>query len=148
MLTASQTADYFLTLVDEEAGDSLSNLKLQKLIYYAQGFHLALVDSPLFDETIEAWEHGPVVPNLYHTYKQFGSGPIPRPSNGIDVEMYPAETRELLDEIFQVYGQYSAWKLRNFTHSEPPWLDAYKNPVSHEISRDALKRYFQTRVHG
>ncbi len=48
MLTAFQIADYFLTLVDDEAGDGLSNLKLQKLVYYAQGFHLALTGKPLF----------------------------------------------------------------------------------------------------
>src|SRR5450631_518283 len=60
MLTARAVADYFLSLVDEEAGDSLSNLKLQKLVYYAQGFSLALTGKRLFDEAIEAWEHGPV----------------------------------------------------------------------------------------
>jgi uncharacterized phage-associated protein len=69
-MKAQDVAEYFLTLVDDEAGDSLSNLKLQKLVYYAQGFHLALTEKPLFDEAIEAWEHGPVVPGLYHKLKR------------------------------------------------------------------------------
>lgn len=148
MLTARQAADYFLALVDDETGDSLSNLKLQKMVYYAQGFHLALTGVPLFDDPIEAWEHGPVVPSLYQRFKQYGSGPIPQPENGIDVDSYPEEVRDLLDEVFQVYGQYSAWKLRNMTHAEPPWIDAHNISPSTVISHESMKSYFQNLVNG
>ena len=146
MLSALKVADYFLGLVDEEAGDSLSNLKLQKLVYYAQGFHLALTGDPLFDDPIEAWEHGPVVPSLYRAFKCYGSGPIPPPDNGIDLDCYPEEVRDLLDEVFQVYGQYSAWKLRNMTHVEPPWVDAHNVSPSTVIPKEAMKNYFRTLV--
>ena len=78
MHTAFSVAKYFLFLSDEEAGDTISNLKLQKLLYYAQGFHLALNDSPLFAESIEAWTHGPVVPVVYQLYKHAGASAIPR----------------------------------------------------------------------
>ena len=77
MMPAHDVAKYFVSLVDEEAGDSISNLKLQKLLYYAQGAHLALRDEPLFGEPIEAWTHGPVVPSVYRQYKQHGGEPIP-----------------------------------------------------------------------
>lgn len=143
-MKAQKIADYFLTLVDDEAGDSLSNLKLQKLMYYAQGFHLALLGEPLFDEPIEAWEHGPVVPSLYHKFKQYGAGPIPPSGNGIDAAAYSGELRELLDEVFQVYGQYSASKLRNMTHAEPPWVEAHNISASTVISHDSMKSYFAT----
>ena len=66
MLTCYDIAKYFLAQADEEIGDLISNLKLQKLVYYAQGFYLALHDEALFPEDIEAWTHGPVVPVLYH----------------------------------------------------------------------------------
>ena len=69
MLSCDDAAKYFLAQVSEDAGDLISNLKLQKLLYYAQGFHLALYDQPLFPEAIEAWTHGPVVPDLYRHYK-------------------------------------------------------------------------------
>jgi uncharacterized phage-associated protein len=59
MMPACSVAKYFVSLVDEEAGDSISNLKLQKLLYYAQGAHLALHNTPLFPEAIEAWTRGP-----------------------------------------------------------------------------------------
>ncbi|HWD00162.1 MAG TPA: type II toxin-antitoxin system antitoxin SocA domain-containing protein [Candidatus Sulfopaludibacter sp.] len=147
-MNVQNVADYFLTLVDDEAGDSLSNLKLQKLVYYAQGFHLALADKPLFNEPIEAWEHGPVVPSLYRKFKQHGSAPIPRPENGIDIDSYPADVRDLLDEVYQVYGQYSAWKLRNMTHAEPPWIEAHNISPSTVISHDSMRTYFRTLVNG
>ncbi len=70
MICVFDVAEYFLSLADEEAGDFLSNLKLQKLVYYAQGFHLALFNRPLFMAAIHAWQHGPVVPELYHAYKK------------------------------------------------------------------------------
>jgi uncharacterized phage-associated protein len=61
MITCNEVADYFITIVGESCGEDLTHLKLQKLVYYAQGFHLGLFDKPLFEEPIEAWAHGPVV---------------------------------------------------------------------------------------
>jgi uncharacterized phage-associated protein len=110
MISGHDIAKYFLAQTDEDAGDLISNLKLQKLLYYAQGFNLALYDEPLFPESIEAWTHGPVVPEVYHEYKDFGSNAIPIPSN-VDFSKYDQQTRELLDEVYSVYGQFSAWKL-------------------------------------
>lgn len=144
MLSAKDVAEYFLTSVDDESGDSLSNLKLQKLVYYAQGYHLAMHEKPLFEEQIEAWQHGPVVPELYHAYKQYGSGPIPTPDN-FDSSKFDRSTRELLDEVYQVYGQFSAWKLRDMTHAESPWLSAYKQyPLT--ISHSSMQEFFKTQL--
>ncbi|KAM3114203.1 Panacea domain-containing protein [Phormidesmis sp. 146-33] len=143
MLSCHDVANYFLSLTDEDAGDLISNLKLQKLVHYAQGFHLALYDKPLFDEAIEAWTHGPVVPELYHAYKDFGANAIPRP-NDVDFSIYDQQTRELLDEVYQVYGQFSAWKLRNMTHDEPPWRNAFNNGGI--ITQNSLKEFFKTQL--
>ena len=117
-------AKYFLAQADDESGDLISNLKLQKLVYYAQGLHLALYDKPLFPEAVEAWTHGPVVPELYHAYKHHEAGSIPRPGD-LDFSTFDAPTRELLDEVYSVYGQFSAWKLREMTHEEAPWKETY-----------------------
>lgn len=141
-LTALNVANYLLALQDEDCGDTISNLKLQKLLYYAQGFHLALTGVPLFNEPIEAWTHGPVVPVVYREFSRFGSGALPRPLD-LDFSIYSAETRELLDEVHQVFGQFEAWKLRNMTHEEPPWRDATPGAV---ISHQALLQYFSTQI--
>ena len=144
MLTCSDIAKYFLANVNEDYGDNISNLKLQKLVYYAQGFHLALYDKLLFSEPIEAWTHGPVVPALYRKYKDFGAGAIPIPQD-MDFSIYDERTKELLDDIFNVFGQFSAWKLRNMTHTEPPWKDA-SNCSDNLISHESMKEYFKTRL--
>jgi Uncharacterized phage-associated protein len=73
---ASDIAKIILKLSNPDVGDIISNLKLQKLLYYVQGFALAMYDKPLFDEDIEAWMYGPVVPCVYQEYKEFGSGAI------------------------------------------------------------------------
>jgi uncharacterized phage-associated protein len=141
MHTAHDIAKYFVSLVDEDAGDSLSNLKLQKLLYYAQGAHLAFYGKPLFAEKIKKWEHGPVVPQVYHEYKQFGANSIPVES--VDLSKYSSQIREILDEVNSVYGQFTASKLRTMTHNEPPWRDANMNG---EISHDSMKQFFKTLV--
>ena len=142
MLTCYDVADYFLAQMNDDAGDLISNLKLQKLVYYAQGFHLALFGEPLFNEQIEAWTHGPVVPCLYHKYKEHGQGAIPVPSS-LDFDKFGAETREFLDEVYSVFGQFSAWKLRNMTHEEPPWRDAGQGGT---ISLESMQNYFKTQI--
>jgi|SRR5579884_3336795 len=144
-LTAKDIAEYFLLMVDEEAGDSLSNLKLQKLVYYAQGYHLALHNAPLFQEQIEAWEHGPVIPSLYKEYRGYGSNPIPKPEE-FDLEKYDGQVRELLNEVFEVYGQFSAAKLRNMTHAEKPWVEANRISRFATIDQEVMRSYFKAQL--
>lgn len=135
-------ADYFLSLVDEEEGDLISDLKLQKLMYYAQGFHLAIYDKPLFSEPIEAWGHGPVIQALYKKYAAYGANPIPCPDS-VDFSKFDDETKEFLNEVYNTFGQYSAWKLREMTHEEPPWSTAFKEGENTVISLDSLREYFE-----
>lgn len=143
MISCHDVANYFLTLNDEEVGELISNLKLQKLVYYAQGFYLAVMGENLFEDTIEAWAHGPVIPALYHEYKEYGSGVIPIPPD-FDPGIIDSETRSLLDEVYSVFGQFSGWKLRNMTHEEPPWIEAYAgNKI---IKKSSMKKYFLTMV--
>ncbi|MBF8793476.1 SocA family protein [Pseudomonas monteilii] len=140
MARSLDVAEYFLLLEGE--GGEISNLKLQKLVYYAQGFSLALLDEPLFDEPIEAWMHGPVVPSLYRRFRDFGSNPIP-PSNTFNPSVLTKAQRGLIEEVFDVYGQYSAWKLRQLTHEEDPWKENYEEgEYSREIPQREMKQYF------
>jgi uncharacterized phage-associated protein len=100
---------------------------------------MAANGTPLFPESIKAWSHGPVVPQVYHEYTQFGSGPIPvEPFND---DTMPWELREFLIEIYSVYGQFTASKLRDLSHSEPPWINT---PQSEAISHESMKQFFKT----
>jgi len=142
MYNALDIAKYLITLASPEEEDLITNLKLQKLLYYAQGFHLALFGKPLFRERIEAWQYGPVVPEIYRFYKQYGSNSLPQPDD-FNVDQYDRETQELLDEVYEVYGQYTAPTLMRFTHQEIPWKET---PLNEEISHDLMKAYFETQL--
>ncbi len=143
-LTCFDVANYFLTLANEDVGDSISNLKLQKLVYYAQGFSLALRGEALFDETIEAWAHGPAIRELYHQYKDNGANAIEKPHD-VDFAKYDEGVKSLLNQVYEEYGQFSAWKLREMSHEEEPW--AKGNATTDKIiTNKDLKNYFLTQI--
>lgn len=142
MANCHEVAAYILAKQDDDSGDLISNLKLQKLAYYAQGFCLAMHGRPLFSEAIEAWKHGPVVRDLYREYSKYEGNQLPRP-DGVDLSVFTPEEICLMDEVYDVYGQFSAWKLRNMTHEEAPW----KNTVQgQDISHNSMTEYFKTQL--
>jgi uncharacterized phage-associated protein len=143
MANLNDVAQCFLYLDSSNDGDGISNLKLQKLMYYAQGFHSAIFDNPLFSEEISAWAHGPVVEGLYHQYKHHGSNHIPV-TQDFNKESLTKNEFELIEEVFDVFGQYSAWKLRNMTHEETPWLE--NEAEAAVIPKQGITEYFKTRI--
>lgn len=153
-MEALQVARYFITLNNleckEEAAD-LSKLKIQKLLYYAQGYYLALFNKPLFEENIEAWDHGPVVREVYDQFKQHEGIYVPTNAyrmNEAEQECIETDKRELIEEVFCLMGQYSAWKLRDKTHNEEPWLNSYETGKNNIISIAAIQSYFKHYVNG
>ena len=144
-ITAKDVAEYFLDRATGEADDLISNLKLQKLVYYAQGVHLVYQGEPMFSDSIQAWTPGPVVPALYHEYKGYGDGPIPA-NPDFDPEVFTEKQLETLDAVYEAFGQYSAWKLRNMTYEEHPWKSAYARHAGSAISNASMFEYFNTIV--
>lgn len=135
--SASAIADYFLYIANE-SGSYVSNLKLQKLVYYAQAWHLAIFNTPLFDEDCEAWLHGPVIPTLYHDYKQFGWKPILKKVEQPD---FSSEVQELLDEVTDEYFACDAFELEQMTHQEDPWVKARNSLPIDEPSREIISKH-------
>ena len=140
---AQDVARFLLASTDPEDND-ISNLKLQKLCYYAQGILSAMRGKALFSDTVEAWDHGPVVPNLYHRYKIYGAAPIPA-VNDFDESVLDDKDRAALRDIFDYYAQFSPWRLRNMTHDELPWVESY-NQANREITLDALVSHFRPMI--
>ena len=141
-----KVADYILSKTDIDTEDYISNLKLQKLLYYCQGFILAITSKTLFTNNILAWEHGPVVKEVYDKYKINGAmGIIPAdpPSPDYYDCITKTELKSIIDDVWDVYGQFSAWKLRNMTHEELPWKNTKRNQV---ISTTLLHKYFITQI--
>lgn len=146
MIAAIEASKFLLTLDDPDDGDLTSNLKLQKLLYYSQGFHLALYNESLFPEPIEAWQHGPVCPVVYRHFKQYDGGAIPMPE-GFDPSSIPEQARGVLKEVHRAYGQFSAWRLRELTHKEPPWANHYRPEARGiVIPIEEMKTFFDTLV--
>jgi uncharacterized phage-associated protein len=146
--TALIIAKYFLSLSDENSGDLISNLKLQKILYYAQGYHVALngVKGPLFEDKIYAWKHGPVVKSVYKHYSRYEGKALPVGAAPSSIDQKDVA---FLDEIYRVFGKFSAWKLREMTHRENPWKKNYEPDVTDiEIPLKDLRAYFKQHVKG
>ena len=131
--------------VIEGQGELMSNMKLQKMLYYQQGFHLAVFGAPLFDEPIEAWMYGPVVPSVYEHYKGYGFNGI-NPESKEEILLEPQE-QALFDEVYKVYAAYSAVGLMNMTHQETPWATT-PTGVGNEIEKEKMREFFLTRING
>ena len=97
MLTAKKVAEYFLSLSDEDLGDMISNSKLQKLMYYVQGFSLVLYGKPFFREDIHSYTEGPIVLKIYGEYKQYGANGIHIPN--VDLTKYTNDEKKLMNEV-------------------------------------------------
>jgi uncharacterized phage-associated protein len=140
---AGTIARWFLAWARFDEEGALSNLKLQKLLYYAQGHYMAHHGGqPLFADEIQAWGHGPVVPGVYHAYKHYGSGSIPLIEE-FDFEQVDTDANEWLAAVWRTFGAMSAWRLREMTHAEPPWRDTYRDGSRGlTIPKETLHRYF------
>lgn len=137
---ALDIANKIISKTDLEHGDTISNLKLQKMMYYQQGFHLAYFGTPLFDEDIVAWQYGPVVPSVYQEYKSFESNSISTSKEGISLS---DDEEELFNNVYEEYNQFSAVALMKMTHEESPWKTTEINSV---ISRDKIAAFFKTQI--
>ncbi len=149
----------------------VSPMKLQKLLYYSQGWHLAFTDDPIFNEQIECWPYGPVVSTMFHHFKEFGKDAITKMATASRVKRQdgklrlrtvtpslpdelPSRSREILNAVWESYKGFSAIKLSNMTHSpDGPWRKVYDDhngapPVGTDIPMDLIKQYFQSQLEG
>lgn len=144
-ITALQVAEYFIDRANKEK-KPITNKKLQKLLYYAQVWSLAINDEKLFPERIEAWVHGPAVPTIYRKFKAFEFNPIQLDTSNVSFN-FSKKQIELLENIWSVYGKYEASYLEALTHSELPWQEARKEvspsePSNKTISLVTAKKFY------
>lgn len=143
MRKAIDIAHYFLELFkfDEEG---LSNLKLNKLLYYAQGFSYQRFSKPLFSDDIEAWPYGPVVAEVYKAFQPCGKNPIT--PIGKEPEL-TSEEEDLLIDVAREYGKCSASGLVSLTHkSGSSWSMIYTPHMDgNVIPKSLIEDYFKTK---
>ena len=144
--SARTVANHFVELFNGRSG--ISNLKLQKLLYYGQAWHLAIYGEPLFRDRIEAWVHGPVLPPVFGAFKHNGWRPI---FSAAGSAVLPDRFKPHLKEVLDAYGGFTATELERMTHQEGPWREARGGIPNHRPSRaiithDAMKRFYGSRL--
>lgn len=150
MTDVKTLARYLLYLFKERMGGlqaeefDVTPLKLQKLLYYCQGYALALTGKPLFAEPIEAWKYGPVVGCIYQEYKRYGGCCIPLDSV-TEVGGINEEAASVARFVIEEKGRLSGLELANATHSETPWRDTYTGTYDRgnkTIPLEKIKAFF------
>jgi uncharacterized phage-associated protein len=138
MIDCLNVALYFIARAYEDGIEAeITNMKVQKLLYYAQSLHLALYDEPLFEEEIQAWRYGPVCPRAYRCYSDFEAQQLPIPKKEISREI-SEPVKKVLEEVWEYFGGYHAYRLSDMTHLEFPWKKARKGLSSEESSTDPI----------
>lgn len=146
MAKVIDVAEYIL----EQMGETTA-MKLQKLVYYCQAWHLAWTEQPLFNEKIEAWRNGPVVPVLFNKHKglfKLQVGSLRKRSKKADF-ILSAEEKEIIDRVLKYYGPKDPHWLSQLTHMESPWKLARSRSVqtdddssSEEITHKSMFEYY------
>jgi uncharacterized phage-associated protein len=163
-ISVKAIANEFLSIAEERGDETLSPMKLQKLLYFADGWMLALKDKPLFPERIHAWQYGPVIPAIYHEFKRYGKDPIRDDATEVVLENGRLEiatptiaradasegekkfARDLVRRIWDVYGGYTAIRLANATHQPgTPWRQVHEEGSNNNIviPDNVMRDYFK-----
>jgi uncharacterized phage-associated protein len=150
MYDARSVANEFLKII-KGAGRTLTNMQLQKLVYIAHGYSLAVLQKPLIRQSVYAWRFGPVIPDLYQALRRYGAGVVTEPINTLPPQQDVSEThRALLNTIVKAYGRYSGPQLSAMTHKEgTPWRQVYDpdNWVGEIIPDHLIQEYYLNLLH-
>ena len=143
----SSVAKWFVNHADRDAGEAITHLKLQKLVYYAEAWFLANFDRSLIEEELQAWAHGPVSPSVYRKYRDCGWEALPPESQ----KALPEDVEAFLAEVYREYGQFSAKRLEALTHSESPWKITRGDlppeaKCTKPIDRLVMRNYYAERI--
>lgn len=135
-------ANRFLELA-REAGDALTPMQVLKLVYIAHGWMLGLYGRPMIRDEIQAWQYGPVIPDLYDAMKRFRSNPVEGPLS-VRLEELTLEEDDVVKQVYNVYGSHSGPALSRLTHqSGSPWDVSYKPGVfGVRISNDVIEDHY------
>ena len=143
--SALEIANFYIQLLNSLPDNSIDNLKLNKILYFAQGWSLVRLNRPIFSDKIVAWDYGPVIPSVYHTFKCCGGSPIEAPTDRFDENKLTLEELELLIDVYSNYGRYTGWALKDMTHERgTPWDKVYQKGENKEITTNDMKAFFSS----
>lgn len=139
-------ANFFIDIINSDEEGSVTNLQLNKIVFFAQAWSLVLKNKPLFDEDFRAWDYGPVLPSIYHKFKDYGKQYIARVSDNIFEDVFDNETIDFLLDVYREYSKYSATELVNLTHVKGGVWDQIRSKNKKKrneiIPKDLIKEYY------
>lgn len=143
MHSAVKVANYFLNKAKEDKKD-ITPLQLMKLVYLAHGWMLGVHGRHLIKEPIEAWQYGPVIPELYQKTKKFGALPVTYPIAETDLN-FDDDEKHFLDKVYRTYANWTGMKLSALTHMQgSPWFMVWtKKDADSIIPNDIIREYYQ-----
>ena len=146
MANVHDVALFFIEIAQEQSkknlGDPMTNLRLQKLLYFAQGWHLSRYGHPLFEEELLKWPYGPVVKSVYQMYNSNGNKSIST-EESLDADAFTQEEYSLLLDVVREYDKFATSRLVDMTHEHgTPWERANPQDV---ISKESIRDYFHAK---
>ena len=139
---ALDVAEYVLWYCENKLKTPITNLQLQKILYYIQGKSLELYNKPLFDNNIEAWDYGPVIPDVYYEYNRFIANPITGVVP-IDTNLFDCDEVKLIESVVNNKFKINVWELVKQTHKETPWKKNYISGLKKQIPISDLIENFK-----
>ena len=140
MYSAIAVANYIIEY-EHSKNRMISNLKLQKLLYFVQAQFFIEYGRPCFDDRIEAWSFGPVVVDVYHAYKIYGSLDITKLKDNVNVRIL-YEHQRTIDGVLEEFSDTPVYEMVDITHHQTPWVHAKRNLFNNEITQEAIKKFF------
>ncbi|MGL4571807.1 MAG: Panacea domain-containing protein [Clostridium sp.] len=140
MYDAVDVANYIVTFCDFKLRKPITNLQLQKFLYYVQGFSLQIFRRPMFENKIEAWRYGPVVPDVYYWF----NNNLSRGIKGIQgyKPILSEEEIGLVNEVVEALITIEPWQLVKRTHNEDPWVSNYVEGMNNEMDMESMESFF------
>jgi len=142
-LSPQAVANAFVRLAQSK-GRKLTNMQVQKLVFLAQGYALALLDRCIYEKHIHAWQWGPVIPSLYKSLQPYGSGQVDREISTADSVGPESEEHGIVSGVWDAYGKYTGGQLSEITHrTGSPWARTWERKPFSIIPVDEIKSYYK-----
>lgn len=148
-LKAVDFANWIINHADREAGEAITHLKAQKLLYFAQAYYLANFNKALFEEDFEAWAHCPVVTDVWHKFKQYAWEALPIREKA--PVFSDKQINKYMLTLYDKYGKLGAKRLEEITHQHAPWKDARgdlppESKCSTVIDKKKIRDFYAERI--
>lgn len=146
LMNVMDVADFFISTANDgepEEDDGITNMKLNKLLFFAQAASLQRFGKPLFDAPLEAWKYGPVVKDVYRTFKGYQRDSIAKVARPFDWKTLSPDVLDLLCDVYRAYARdYSATGLMRMTHKPgTPWSQVYEPNRNKEIPNELIRKW-------